>query len=73
MHRTTNLHRGLVNVGSESKLSPLTLSLPTCRISSSVQQLVQLAYHTLLEATASTDLWWEFFGIHYLSNRYLFI
>ncbi|KAF4794228.1 Centromere/kinetochore protein zw10 like protein [Turdus rufiventris] len=56
MHRTSNLHRGLVNVGSESKLSPLTLSLPTCRISSSVQQLVQLAYHTLLEATASTDL-----------------
>uniref|UniRef100_A0A8C3UIX8 Zw10 kinetochore protein n=1 Tax=Catharus ustulatus TaxID=91951 RepID=A0A8C3UIX8_CATUS len=56
MHRASPLHSGLVNLGSESRLSPLTLSLPTCRISSSVQQLVQLAYHTLLEATASTDL-----------------
>ncbi|NXR16451.1 ZW10 protein, partial [Cinclus mexicanus] len=55
-HRPSNLHSGMVNLGSESRLSPLTLSLPTCRISSSVQQLVELAYHTLLEATASTDL-----------------
>lgn len=45
------------SVGSESRLSPLTLCLPCCRISCSVQQLVELAYHTLLEATASTDLW----------------
>ncbi|NWV79731.1 ZW10 protein, partial [Dasyornis broadbenti] len=50
------LHNGTVNLGSESRLSPFTLNLPTCRISSSVQQLVELAYHTLLEATASTDL-----------------
>ncbi|NWZ68053.1 ZW10 protein, partial [Acrocephalus arundinaceus] len=50
------LHNGTVNLGSESRLSPFTLCLPTCRISSSVQQLVELAYHTLLEATASTDL-----------------
>ncbi|NXA74573.1 ZW10 protein, partial [Thryothorus ludovicianus] len=50
------VHSGTVNVGSESRLSPLTLGLPSCRISCSVQQLVELAYHTLLEATASTDL-----------------
>ncbi|NXX65030.1 ZW10 protein, partial [Spizella passerina] len=47
---------GTVSVGTESRLSPLTLCLPCCRISCSVQQLVELAYHTLLEATASTDL-----------------
>lgn len=58
MHSPSSLLRnGTVNLGSESRLSPFTLSLPTCRISSSVQQLVELAYHTLLEATASTDLW----------------
>uniref|UniRef100_A0A803VUK7 Zw10 kinetochore protein n=1 Tax=Ficedula albicollis TaxID=59894 RepID=A0A803VUK7_FICAL len=56
MQRASELPSGVVNLGSESRLSPLTLSLPTCRISSSVQQLVELAYHTLLEATASTDL-----------------
>ncbi|NXP37029.1 ZW10 protein, partial [Leiothrix lutea] len=50
------LPHGTVNVGSESRLSPFTLCLPPCRVSSSVQQLVELAYHTLLEATASTDL-----------------
>ncbi|NXU11492.1 ZW10 protein, partial [Pardalotus punctatus] len=56
-HRLPSLlHNGTVNLGTESRLSRLTLSLPTCRISCSVQQLVELAYHTLLEATASTDL-----------------
>ncbi|NXD30264.1 ZW10 protein, partial [Spelaeornis formosus] len=50
------LHNRTVDLGSESRLSPFTLCLPTCRISSSVQQLVELAYHTLQEATASTDL-----------------
>ncbi|NWX32327.1 ZW10 protein, partial [Notiomystis cincta] len=57
MHRPSSLlHSGTVNLGSESRLSQFTLCLPTCHISSSVQQLVELAYHTLLEATASTDL-----------------
>ncbi|NXN83928.1 ZW10 protein, partial [Bombycilla garrulus] len=57
VHRPCSLvHNGTVNLGSESRLSPFTLCLPTCRISCSVQQLVELAYHTLLEATASTDL-----------------
>uniref|UniRef100_A0A674G7X1 Centromere/kinetochore protein zw10 homolog n=1 Tax=Taeniopygia guttata TaxID=59729 RepID=A0A674G7X1_TAEGU len=50
------LPSGTGSVGSESRLSPFTLCLPSCRISCSVQELVQLAYHTLLEATASTDL-----------------
>ncbi|NXY24758.1 ZW10 protein, partial [Atrichornis clamosus] len=49
------LHNGTVNLGTESRLSQHTFSLPTCRISSSVEQLMDLAYHTLLEATASTD------------------
>ncbi|XP_053853095.1 centromere/kinetochore protein zw10 homolog isoform X2 [Vidua macroura] len=57
VHRASSLlHNGTVKVGRESRLSPFTLCLPTCRISCSVQQLVELAYHTLLEATASTDL-----------------
>ncbi|NWR45342.1 ZW10 protein, partial [Regulus satrapa] len=57
MHRAPSLlPNGTVNLGSEGRLSPFTLCLPTCRVSSSVQQLVELAYHTLLEATASTDL-----------------
>ncbi|NXD42638.1 ZW10 protein, partial [Copsychus sechellarum] len=56
MQRALEVPSGVVNLGSERRLSPLTLSLPTCRISSSVQQLLELAYHTLLEATASTDL-----------------
>ncbi|NXQ35541.1 ZW10 protein, partial [Alaudala cheleensis] len=50
------LENGTVSVGGEGRLSPCTLRLPTCRISCSVQQLMELAYHTLLEATTSTDL-----------------
>ncbi|XP_018424685.1 PREDICTED: centromere/kinetochore protein zw10 homolog [Nanorana parkeri] len=38
---------------NEVKLSQHTFSLPTCRISESVEKLMQLAYHTLSEATAS--------------------
>ncbi|NXO00365.1 ZW10 protein, partial [Rhinopomastus cyanomelas] len=48
-------HNTTVNLESESKLSQYTFSLPTCRISSSVEKLMELAYQTLLEATASTD------------------
>ncbi|NWV01790.1 ZW10 protein, partial [Upupa epops] len=44
-----------VTFESGSKLSQHTFSLPTCRISSSVEKLMELAYQTLLEATASTD------------------
>ncbi|NXF94253.1 ZW10 protein, partial [Eubucco bourcierii] len=49
------LHAGVETLEAEPKLSHYTFALPTCRISASVQQLMELAYHTLLEATASTD------------------
>ncbi|NXD99804.1 ZW10 protein, partial [Chaetorhynchus papuensis] len=48
------LDSGTVNLGSERSLSRSTLSLPTCRISCSVQQLVELAYDTMEEAKTST-------------------
>ncbi|XP_031989721.1 centromere/kinetochore protein zw10 homolog [Corvus kubaryi] len=54
-HGPSNLlDSGTVNLGSESSLSQSTLSLPTCRISSSVQQLMELAYNTMEEAKTST-------------------
>ncbi|NXG53236.1 ZW10 protein, partial [Psilopogon haemacephalus] len=49
------LHAAVVTLEAEPKLSQYTFALPTCRISASVQQLMELAYQTLLEATASTD------------------
>ncbi|NXG63756.1 ZW10 protein, partial [Hemiprocne comata] len=49
------LHNEAVDLENETKLSQFTFSLPTCRISSSVEKLMELAYQTLLEATASTD------------------
>ncbi|KAM4652514.1 centromere/kinetochore protein zw10 homolog [Discoglossus pictus] len=38
---------------NETKLSRHTFSLPSCRISESVEKLMELAYQTLSEATAS--------------------
>ncbi|CAH2320138.1 centromere kinetochore zw10 homolog [Pelobates cultripes] len=38
---------------NEVKLGQHTFSLPSCRISESVEKLMELAYHTLSEATAS--------------------
>ncbi|XP_044138214.1 centromere/kinetochore protein zw10 homolog [Bufo gargarizans] len=38
---------------NEAKLSQHTFSLPTCRISESVEKLMELAYQTLSEATTS--------------------
>ncbi|XP_005143574.2 centromere/kinetochore protein zw10 homolog isoform X1 [Melopsittacus undulatus] len=49
------LHNNMVNLENKTKLSQHTFSLPTCRISSSVEKLMELAYQTLLEATSSTD------------------
>ncbi|NXG01119.1 ZW10 protein, partial [Sakesphorus luctuosus] len=49
------VHNGTVNLENETKLSQYTFSLPTCRISSSVEQLMELVYQTLLEASVSTD------------------
>ncbi|XP_077162643.1 centromere/kinetochore protein zw10 homolog [Paroedura picta] len=40
---------------AKARLSPHTLSFPTCCISESVRDLVALACHTLKEASASTD------------------
>ncbi|NXK37112.1 ZW10 protein, partial [Piprites chloris] len=51
----TLLHNGTVNLEGETRLSQYTFALPTCRISSSVEQLMELVYQTLLEATVSTD------------------
>nr|XP_006133681.1 centromere/kinetochore protein zw10 homolog [Pelodiscus sinensis] len=45
----------LTHLENEAKLSPHMFSLPTCRISASVEKLMDLAYQTLLEATTSTD------------------
>ncbi|XP_030320710.1 centromere/kinetochore protein zw10 homolog [Calypte anna] len=49
------LHNDTGHLGNETKLSQHTFSLPACRISSSVEKLMELAYQTLVEATASTD------------------
>ncbi|KAK2530362.1 Zw10 [Columba livia] len=48
-------HNNVVNLENDTKLTQYMFSLPTCRISSSVEELMKLAYQTLLEATASTD------------------
>ncbi|XP_028838354.1 centromere/kinetochore protein zw10 homolog [Denticeps clupeoides] len=39
---------------SEQQLGPRTLCLPVCRVSESVQQIVELAVHTLSEAVGSS-------------------
>ncbi|XP_004604760.1 centromere/kinetochore protein zw10 homolog [Sorex araneus] len=44
-----------VNLESENTLDQHTFSFPTCRISESVKNLMELAYQTLLEATTSSD------------------
>ncbi|XP_028639586.1 centromere/kinetochore protein zw10 homolog isoform X2 [Grammomys surdaster] len=43
------------NLEPETSLDPQSFSLPTCRISEAVKQLMELAYQTLLEATTSSD------------------
>ncbi|XP_025896051.1 centromere/kinetochore protein zw10 homolog [Nothoprocta perdicaria] len=56
MEKTSKLlHNEMMILENDSKLSQHTFSLPACRISSSVEELMDLAYQTLLEATASTD------------------
>ncbi|XP_078538478.1 centromere/kinetochore protein zw10 homolog isoform X1 [Lissotriton helveticus] len=42
-----------VNLETQNKLGQHTFSLPACRISESVQKLVNLAYSTMTEATSS--------------------
>lgn len=43
---------------NEKQLSPSTLCLPVCRISESVQQLMDLAIQTLSEAVGSSPQWY---------------
>uniref|UniRef100_A0A2K6FU89 Zw10 kinetochore protein n=1 Tax=Propithecus coquereli TaxID=379532 RepID=A0A2K6FU89_PROCO len=45
----------VVNLEPENTLDQHSFSLPACRISESVQKLMELAYQTLLEATTSSD------------------
>ncbi|XP_067910159.1 centromere/kinetochore protein zw10 homolog isoform X2 [Heterodontus francisci] len=55
MAKTSNIALSdMVNLGSGKQLSHRTLCVPTCRISESVQKLVELAYRTLSEATSAT-------------------
>uniref|UniRef100_A0A5F8GXB7 Centromere/kinetochore protein zw10 homolog n=1 Tax=Monodelphis domestica TaxID=13616 RepID=A0A5F8GXB7_MONDO len=50
-----SLPNEMMNLDPENKLGEHSFSLPTCRISESVEKLMELAYQTLLEATASSD------------------
>lgn len=50
-----HLPRGAVTLENEKQLGARTLCLPTCRISESVQQLMDLALHTLSEAVGSSS------------------
>ncbi|XP_041090797.1 centromere/kinetochore protein zw10 homolog, partial [Polyodon spathula] len=48
------LHNEMRNLENERQLDQHTFSLPVCRISDSVQKLMELAYQTLSEAVVST-------------------
>ncbi|XP_030077759.1 centromere/kinetochore protein zw10 homolog [Microcaecilia unicolor] len=48
------VHNEMVELENENKLGQHTFALPTCRISESVQKLMDLAYQTLSEATSSS-------------------
>lgn len=48
------LHNEMMNLENERQLDQHTFSLPVCRISDSVQKLMELAYQTLSEAVVST-------------------
>ncbi|GAB5577088.1 transmembrane protease serine 5 isoform X4 [Prionailurus iriomotensis] len=54
---STTQYNEVVNLEPENTLDQHSFSLPTCRISESVKQLMELAYQTLLEATTSSDQW----------------
>lgn len=57
---STAQYSEMVNLEPANTLDQHSFSLPTCRISESVKKLMELAYQTLLEATASSDQWYEF-------------
>lgn len=47
-----------VSMENAKQLSALSLCLPACRISESVQQLMDLAINTLCEAVGSSPYWY---------------
>ena len=46
-----------VRLDGHQQLSSRTMCLPVCRISESVQQLMELAFNTLREAVGSSTQW----------------
>lgn len=62
-------HYDQQSLENEKQLSPSTLCLPVCRISESVQQLMDLAIQTLSEAVGSSPQWYVA-GSHYNKHRY---
>uniref|UniRef100_A0A8C2IXW5 Zw10 kinetochore protein n=1 Tax=Cyprinus carpio TaxID=7962 RepID=A0A8C2IXW5_CYPCA len=54
-------HYDQQSLENEKQLSPNTLCLPMCRISESVQQLMELAIQTLSEVVGSSPQWYVLF------------
>uniref|UniRef100_A0A4W3HH46 Zw10 kinetochore protein n=1 Tax=Callorhinchus milii TaxID=7868 RepID=A0A4W3HH46_CALMI len=52
---TSPAAQDIVSLGNEKQLGYRSLCLPACRISESVQNLIELAYQTLSEATDATN------------------
>uniref|UniRef100_A0A673YKF6 Centromere/kinetochore protein zw10 homolog n=1 Tax=Salmo trutta TaxID=8032 RepID=A0A673YKF6_SALTR len=52
---------------NEKQLGARTLCLPVCRISESVQQLMELALHTLSEAVGSSSQWYNLLKFPHLA------
>uniref|UniRef100_A0A671T3E4 Centromere/kinetochore protein zw10 homolog n=1 Tax=Sinocyclocheilus anshuiensis TaxID=1608454 RepID=A0A671T3E4_9TELE len=70
-------HYDQQSLENEKQLSPNTMCLPLCRISESVQQLMDLAIQTLSEAVGSSPQWDNFLKLPHLAaiqhNNCMFI
>uniref|UniRef100_A0A673KEK5 Centromere/kinetochore protein zw10 homolog n=1 Tax=Sinocyclocheilus rhinocerous TaxID=307959 RepID=A0A673KEK5_9TELE len=70
-------HYDQQSLENEKQLSPNTMCLPVCRISESVQQLMDLAIQTLSEAVGSSPQWDNFLKLPHLAaiqhNNCMFI
>uniref|UniRef100_A0A671RU91 Centromere/kinetochore protein zw10 homolog n=1 Tax=Sinocyclocheilus anshuiensis TaxID=1608454 RepID=A0A671RU91_9TELE len=70
-------HYDQQSLENEKQLSPNTLCLPVCRISESVQQLMELAIQTLSEVVGSSPQWDNFLKLPHLAaiqhNNCMFI
>uniref|UniRef100_A0A8C2PVU9 Centromere/kinetochore protein zw10 homolog n=1 Tax=Cyprinus carpio TaxID=7962 RepID=A0A8C2PVU9_CYPCA len=70
-------HYDQQSLENEKQLSPNTLCLPMCRISESVQQLMELAIQTLSEVVGSSPQWDNFLKLPHLAaiqhNNCMFI